>query len=232
MPDYQRLPLFPLNTVLFPGLSIPLQIFEPRYLLMMQRCLEKGSPFGIVLIRAESEEAGEVVISTVGTTARITRFEAVSDDLVQIEVEGETRFIIDETFDSEPYLTGRVTPFWEQDATLIDLQPLYDQTVSLFRTYLEGLLSEGNRHLAQLQMPQDPVVMSFAIAASLQTSLSEKQSLLELSATSERLELEIRILQREQSAPEFVEVISPESADIQTFLPLDTESIQKQLSRN
>jgi Lon protease-like protein len=232
MPDYQRMPLFPLNTVLFPGLSIPLQIFEPRYLLMIQRCLEKGAPFGVVLIRSGTEVGDELVISTVGTTARITRYEAVSDELITLEVEGETRFTIEETFDAEPYMTGHVTPLWEQDAEPLSLQPLYDQTVALFRVYLEGLLSEGNRHLAQLQMPQDPVVMSFAVAASLQTSLFEKQALLELSTTSERLEREIQILRREQATSDFVDVTGSDSPMVQTFVPLDSASVQKQLSRN
>jgi len=232
MPDYQRMPLFPLSTVLFPGLSIPLQIFEPRYRLMVERCLESGDPFGIVLIQSGSESDGEVVISTIGTTARITRFETLADEQFVIEVEGETRFTIDETFDSEPYLTGRVTPFWEQAAEPLDLQPLYDQTVTLFRSYLVGLLSEKNRHLAQLQMPQDPVVMSFAVAASLQTSLAEKQALLELSATSDRLTLEIQILQRESAAPDFVDVTSGDSLAVQTFVPLDSAQVIEKLSRN
>jgi Lon protease-like protein len=232
MPDYQRLPLFPLSTVLFPGLSIPLQIFEPRYRIMIQKCLDTGDAFGVVLIRSGSETSTEVVISSVGTTARITRCESITEELIVIEAEGETRFVIDETFEDEPYLTGRVMPFWEQQSEPIELQPLYDQTVQLFRKYLAGLLSEGNRHLAQLQMPQDPLVMSFAVAASLRTSLAEKQHLLELSVTSERLRKEISILDREDMAPDLVEVSANHGANMQTFTPLDSTDVLENISRN
>jgi Lon protease-like protein len=232
MPDFQRLPLFPLSTVLFPGLTVPLQIFEPRYRLMIQRCVEAGTTFGIVLLRSGSETGTDIEISTVGTTARITRFETVTDELFRIEVEGETRFIVDETFDNEPYLTGRVTPFWEQTGEPLDLQPLYDETVLLFRKYLASLLSKDNRHLAQLQMPQDPVVMSFAIAATLQTDLAEKQALLELSATSQRLLLEIQILQREELNADMGEFVLADSDAVETLTPLDRAAIPETLSRN
>jgi Lon protease-like protein len=121
MPDYQRLPLFPLSTVLFPGLSIPLQIFEPRYRIMIQKCLDTGDAFGVVLIRSGSETSTEVVISSVGTTARITRCESITEELIVIEAEGETRFVIDETFEDEPYLTGRVMPFWDREDMAPDL---------------------------------------------------------------------------------------------------------------
>lgn len=232
MPDYQRLPIFPLSTVLYPGLSIPLQVFEPRYLLMVQRCLETGSPFGVVLSETDSETEDDVAICAVGTTARITRFENISEGLYVIEVEGETRFTIDETFETEPYLTGRVTPFSEQAASEPELRPLYDQTVELFRRYLTGLLSKDNRHLAQLQMPQDPVVMSFAVAATLQTDLAEKQMLLELSATAERLLLEIQILQRDEFIPDSLDVDIAETEAYDVLVPLDASIVSKSLSRN
>ena len=58
MPDDDQLPLFPLHAVLYPGLTLPLHIFEPRYRLMLKRCLERKEPFGVVLIQAGSEVAG------------------------------------------------------------------------------------------------------------------------------------------------------------------------------
>ena len=185
-----------------------------------------------MLIRSGSETSDDVTISNVGTFAKITRCEMVTDECYVVEVEGETRFVVDETFDTEPYLTGRVTPFWEQEAEPLELQPLYDQTVTLFRKYLVSLLSEENRHLAQLQMPQDPVIMSFAVAATLQTSLAEKQSLLELSMTSERLQHEIQILQREDldGPGDEAEIANP--AIVQVFTPLDLETVHENLSRN
>jgi Lon protease-like protein len=233
MPDFQHLPLFPLNTVLFPGVTLPLRIFEPRYQLLLQHCVEKRAPFGVVMIRADSEVGGEVlVLSAVGTTARVTKCEAVVDETYLIEVEGETRFIINETYDDEPYLTARVTPFWEQAAEPLDLQPLYDQTTTLFKEYLANLQALENKHLANLQMPQDPVMMSFVVAASLQASLDEKQSLLEIAATSERLQREIEILQRTNLPVEAVEVFGSDAPAVMTFEPLEAAEVQLKMSRN
>jgi Lon protease-like protein len=149
-----------------------------------------------------------------------------------VEIEGETRFVINETSFAESYLTGSVTPFWEQRSDPLDLQPLYDQTVILFCNYLKSVLSEGNRHLAQLQLPTDPVVMSFAVAASLQTSLAEKQLLLELSSTAERLQQEILILQRGDIVPELVDTPLDEPFPVQTFEPLEASTVKENFSRN
>jgi uncharacterized protein len=232
MPNFQRLPLFPLNTVLFPGLTIPLRIFEPKYLLLLQWCVENRSPFGIVMIRSGSELGDSATeLATIGTTARITKCESAVDDSYLIEVVGETRFTIEEMFDSQPYLSARVTPFWEQSAEPLDLQPLYDQTVSLFKGYLASRLSAENRHLANLQMPSDPVLMSFAVAASLQSSLPEKQTLLEIAATSERLMHEIEILQRGFADLDLYSSIEND-VNIQTFVPLETADVLQNFSRN
>jgi uncharacterized protein len=235
MPDFHRLPLFPLHTVLFPGLSLPLRIFEPRYRLMLQKCMQNRTPFGIVLIRSGSEVGNDtVVLSSIGTTARVTKCETTSDAAFLVEVEGETRFVIDETYVDEPYLTARVTPFWEQAAEPLDLQPLYDQTISLFKGYLSGRLADEKKHLSNLQMPRDPVLMSFAVAALLQTSLDERQDLLEVSATSERLRLEIEILRREHGRGDLdLDLDIDTFAGVtQTFVPIDSADVVQQLSRN
>ena len=78
-PDqWSNLPLFPLNTVLFPGMVLPLHIFEERYKLMMNRCLEQERPFGVVLIREGAEVGEQAVPYDVGTTsviAGVTRYD-------------------------------------------------------------------------------------------------------------------------------------------------------------
>ena len=87
-----ELPLFPLNTVLFPGGPLRLRIFEPRYLDMVRRCLKESRTFGVVLI-LEGEEAGEVVsVAERGTSARIVDFDTLPDGLLGIDCLGEQRF--------------------------------------------------------------------------------------------------------------------------------------------
>ena len=86
------LPLFPLNTVLFPGGPLALRIFEPRYMDMVSRCMRESIPFGVVLIR-EGLEAGPIVqIAPIGTSARIVDFTALPDGLLGLSCMGEQTF--------------------------------------------------------------------------------------------------------------------------------------------
>ena len=105
------LPLFPLRSVLCPGVALPLHIFEDRYRLMVGRCLERGEPFGVVLVR-EGHEVGPLSgrIADVGTTAIIRRAGRYPDGRLDILTVGERRFRL-ESLDtrSEPYLVGHVT---------------------------------------------------------------------------------------------------------------------------
>ena len=91
----EEIPLFPLNTVLFPGGPLPLRIFEARYIDLVRRCLRENTGFGVVLIR-EGEETGAAPTETcdVGTYARIVDFSGQPDGLLGIEARGERRFRI------------------------------------------------------------------------------------------------------------------------------------------
>jgi uncharacterized protein len=87
-----ELPLFPLNTVLFPGGLLPLRIFEPRYLDMVSRCMREGSDFGVVLITS-GEEAGTVAeMANIGTGARVVDFSQLPDGLLGVMCRGSRRF--------------------------------------------------------------------------------------------------------------------------------------------
>jgi Lon protease-like protein len=105
------LPLFPLRSVLCPGVALPLHIFEDRYRLMIGRCIERGEPFGAVLVR-DGHEVGPPHgrIADVGTTAVIRRAGRYPDGRLDILTVGERRFHLDALDTrSEPYLVGRVT---------------------------------------------------------------------------------------------------------------------------
>lgn len=99
----EQLPLFPLQTVLFPGGLLPLRIFEVRYLDMVQRCQREGAPFGVVSLIQGHEVArtpstqgttpqGTEVFQNVGTLARIEHFEQVQAGLIVVRVRGVQRF--------------------------------------------------------------------------------------------------------------------------------------------
>src|SRR5687768_9701668 len=102
------LPLFPLHTVLFPGHPLPLHIFEPRYRLMIGRCLEQSAPFGVVLIRAGLEVGAPAEPYAVGTRAEIVRHERLDDGRLNLLCVGRERFRVRELIPGEPYLLGLV----------------------------------------------------------------------------------------------------------------------------
>ena len=89
-----QVPLFPLNTVLFPGGPLPLRIFEPRYLDMISRCMKDDLPFGVVLIREGQEAGGPASTWGVGTLAKVTDWYQGSDGLLGITAIGVERFRI------------------------------------------------------------------------------------------------------------------------------------------
>ena len=92
-----QVPLFPLNTVLFPGGPLPLRIFEPRYLTMVSDCVQGDSPFGVLLIR-DGHEAGPATTYEVGTLARITDWYQGSDGLLGVTAVGLQRFRVISSF--------------------------------------------------------------------------------------------------------------------------------------
>jgi len=86
-----KIPLFPLNTVLFPGGPLPLRVFEPRYLDMISRCMKDDAPFGVLLIK-DGQETGPATTHTVGTLATIADWYQGSDGLLGITAVGTDRF--------------------------------------------------------------------------------------------------------------------------------------------
>jgi Lon protease-like protein len=135
------LPLFPLNSVLCPGVALPLHIFEERYRAMIGRCVERGEPFGVVLIR-DGWEVGPLRgrLADVGTSAVIREAGRYPDGRLDIVTVGERRFRV-EALDrtSEPYLVGRVTWLDEPLGTEVVAQRLASRVGTLFLRYLDLL---------------------------------------------------------------------------------------------
>ena len=106
--EIRDLPLFPLGTVLFPGMQLPLQLFEPRYLQMFQDIARQDSRFGVVLIK-EGVEVGEPAVPfDIGTIARVTQHENNPDGRIILMSVGQQRFRSLEVLQQRPYMTARV----------------------------------------------------------------------------------------------------------------------------
>ena len=134
-------PLFPLHAVLCPGIALPLHIFEPRYRLLTERCLESSMPFGIVLI-LDGREVGEgnVSIARVGTFAEIRESSRYPDGRYDLLVVGSGRFAIDSVeVGREPYLVGNVTPLSDETGDAERSSSLADRVMRRFVTYLQLL---------------------------------------------------------------------------------------------
>jgi Lon protease-like protein len=136
-----ELPLFPLHAVLVPGIVMPLTIFEPRYRAMIERCVERDEPFGVVWIRDGREVGpGTMSLATIGTMAEIRQVERTADGRYILLAAGTRRFSIDDVVaDEEPYLVGRVTPLEEPVGDLDRASRLRWVALTRFARYLRLL---------------------------------------------------------------------------------------------
>jgi Lon protease-like protein len=135
------IPLFPLRTVLCPGIALPLHVFEPRYRLLTERCVADSTPFGIVLIR-EGREVGtsDVSIAAVGTFAEIREVGQYPDGRFDLLVVGAGRFSIDRVHDDrEPYLVATVTPLDDEPGDPAITTAVSARTMRRFVSYLQLL---------------------------------------------------------------------------------------------
>ncbi len=193
-----RLPLFPLNTVLFPGQMLPLHIFEPRYRTMINQCIERETPFGVVLIQEGREVGADAVPHRVGTSARITDTERLEDGRMHIVIAGEARFRILQLYHDLPYLTGDVVAWpWVED------QSLAASPAMQVRQRLERYLAILARSVGDLMevdnIPTQPIALGCLVAIALQVAMHEKQDLLNSPTVASLLDKEIDLLQREIS---------------------------------
>ena len=181
-----ELPLFPLDTVLFPGMALPLHIFEERYKAMIGDCVEQEQPFGVVLIRSGKEAGGPAEPFSIGTTARVVKVERLEEGRMNILTAGERRFETHDVTQRTPHLVGQVKYLEEEPG-----EPS-EEALAQFRgeygEYLKNLSSLAGGWTSQAATPQDPVTLSYAAASSLDLPLHVRQTLLESPTAGRRLE--------------------------------------------
>ena len=215
------LPLFPLNTVLFPRMPLPLHIFEPRYQEMMTRCIRERIGFGVVLIQEGAEVGGPAETLTVGTVARIINANELDDGRMDMLTMGMVRFRLLKTYDTHPYSSGDIE-LWEDEMGDTRRLPRLAQTAQhAYINYVSQLaeLMDEDDSPAQIVAPQDPQVLSYTIAANLQIPNHDKQKLLEIETVQERLERELEILEAERGFLQRVKLMRESFTrnDIDTF---------------
>jgi len=180
-----RVPLFPLNTVLFPGSLLPLKVFEQRYLDMAAACMKDGSPFGVCLIEKGSEVGGTAEPHAVGTLATIGNWEMEQLGILMITAHGGRRFrIIETTIGANNQLEASVELLAESGPT--PLPPERQRLVPLLRRVAADL---GKERLPEPHRYDEAEWVGFRITEVLPIQNLAKQKLLELDDPLARLEI-------------------------------------------
>jgi Lon protease-like protein len=187
----RELPLFPLPLVLFPGVPLPLHIFEPRYRRMLRDVRASNGFFGLSYFDAGSSALGaeRPPVGHVGCTAEVVEVQSVGDGRSNILAAGLIRYRLDSYVErGEPYLVGRVS-FFEDEAEDAELLAARAREVlDTFMRIARAARTINDERSGLPEMPEgEPEQLSFLVAAALEIDMEVKQELLELRATSERL---------------------------------------------
>jgi Lon protease-like protein len=224
----ELLALFPLHTVLFPGMPLPLNIFEERYKLMIGRCIEEDRPFGVTLIRSGSEVGAPAVPHSVGTTAHIAGYKRLDDGRMTLIAVGQERFRILEVVREQPYMVARVETLVDQEIGG-EAAPLAEELRGSLTTYLRDLFLLLDQPAEELEIPSEPARLSLVAAAVLQIPMGERQLLLEMTDVEKRLQQERLWLARER---EKQQTLLRMRKRLGAVTPLDASQLIGRLSLN
>lgn len=198
-----EVPLFPLHVVLFPGMALPLHIFEPRYRRMTSDCLDSNLPIGIVFALPGST-LGHEIPARVGTLARIIDYERLPDGRYNLLTVGTQRFrILEERRDKHLYLSGQVEPLEDMPDPDARIQAdLAAEAHGTLETYLHTVMTLLGSEDHLITVPNDACELSYLIATCLNCDDDQKQHLLESTSVSARLSAGIQGLRDEIAALE------------------------------
>jgi Lon protease-like protein len=208
----ETMPLFPLGTVLFPGLVLPLHIFEERYRQLVRDLLDGQEPqeFGVIAIRKGRETGvdGVSALHEIGCTARLRQVTPHDDGRFEVVTVGARRFRLLGLDHSLPYLRGEIELLTEETGDEAAAALAAQAVQRTFRDYLDALATQGAARINVPELPDEPVLLSYLVAAAMIVDLSDRQVLLaepdaagRLAAERTLLAREIRILRTLTSTP-------------------------------
>ncbi|CAH2036785.1 unnamed protein product [Thlaspi arvense] len=186
--DLVELPLFPLPLVLFPGATIPLQIFEYRYRVMMQTLLQSDLRFGVVYSDAVSGSAAGI-----GCVGEIVKHERLVDDRFFLICKGQERFRVTDLVRTKPYLVAKVTWLEDRPSGEENLDDLANEVEVLMKEVIRlsnRLNGKPEKEAQDLRKNQFPTPFSFFVGSTFEGAPMEQQALLELEDTAARLKRE------------------------------------------
>ena len=197
----EMLPLFPLGAVLYPGMLLPLHIFEERYRQLVRDLLDGTEPrrFGVIAIRKGRETGIDGVHSLyeIGCTATLRRVDQHEDGRFDIVTLGTQRFRLLRLDQTRPYLQGEVEMLTEEPTDPAVAGPAVRVIHAAFREYLDALTEWGGATIRLEELPDEPELLSFIVAAAMVIDLPERQAMLAESDTLRRLAMQRALLSRE-----------------------------------
>ena len=203
----ELLPLFPLSTVLFPGMRLPLHIFEERYRLLVAQLRAQPEPrrFGVIAIRKGREVGahGIAALHEVGCVATVRQITPHADGRFDLDTVGTERFRLLRVDDSLPYFQGEIEPLKDEAPSgpgegAAEAEAFAVNRVQAgFRAYLNVLADRGGGVISVADLPDEPVLLSYVVGAAMIIDLPERQSLLAAPTALDRLRLERSLLVRE-----------------------------------
>jgi ATP-dependent Lon protease len=186
----RELPLFPLPVVLFPGVPLPLHIFEPRYRQMLDDIRLRDSLFGLSYFDVSASVEREIPpAGHVGCAAEVTEVEQLADGRFNIMAIGLIRYRVEAYMDQgDPYLLGQVSFFEDEPEDEMLLQARAREVTDIFLRIARAVRILNDERAALPELPEtEPERLSFLVAAAVDLDIEVKQELLELRSTAERL---------------------------------------------
>jgi uncharacterized protein len=197
----ETLPLFPLGTVLYPGLLLPLNIFEERYRELVRNLLDGPEPrrFGVIAIRKGRETGvdGISALYQIGCTATVREVAEQDDGRYHLVTVGTQRFRLASLDTSRPYLQGEVDLLEEEVGDEAAAGLAVHAVQRGFHGYVEALASRESVEVTVPELPDEPLLLSYLVAASMILDLSVRQDLLAEPDAERRLGAERTLLARE-----------------------------------
>ena len=204
-----ELPMFPLNSVLFPGMTMELHVFEDRYRALVHHLLtipdRSQRLFGVVAIREGYEVGTQGVQSLhrIGCVAQMTTVVPAEDGRFDIEIVGRERFRLQSMDASGPYLVGTVETTSDAGDPSVRASGTSEEAMrarETFEKYRSRLSEIRGAEVLDVDLPEDPVYLSYTLAATCLLTLRERQALLETGSADERLALLRRAMVEEMRA--------------------------------
>jgi uncharacterized protein len=199
VPD--TLPLFPLETVLFPGMVLPLHIFEPRYRKMFAHRSERDPIFGVVLTQSGREVGEQPKIFEVGTSTTLLSAIRHEDGLVELAVRGGRRFRVLDGHWDDGYFVARVEwlPDDEAEASSPEATRLAEHVHVAFGAYLDALEQMADLRIERAQIGGAPASVAYAFCSAMPLAAVDRQRLLQATSPIQLLEELLEILGRERA---------------------------------